>query len=130
VPRGSGKFRAWADDYVFKGLGEVQPLTEDPVTVPVVKAGRLKVTVDFGGGGPEGGYIIHVAPEGGAGIGLWSGSAQLGADHSFTFTHIPPGRYTAHGRPNPGNDAQQTADVTAEVKGGETAEITLKARMP
>lgn len=127
VPSGSGKFRAYSDDYIFKGLGEVVPLTDEPVTVSVVKAGKLKVTVDFGDKGQTEPYIVEVAPEGGERVGSWGGSAQL-QDGSFTFTHIPPGRYTLHARPNPGAAEQQTDDVTADIRGGETAEVTLKAR--
>jgi len=127
VPAGSGRYRAYADDYIFKGLGEVVPLTEEPVTVPVVMSGKLKVTVDFGDKGQTEEYIVEVAPEGGERVGEWGGTAHL-QKGTFTFTHIPPGRYTMHARPNPGNQAQQTDDVTAEIKGGETAEVTLKAK--
>ena len=41
---------------------------------------------------------------------------------------VPPGRYVLHGRPNPGSDGEQTAPVAVDLKGGQTAEVTLKAK--
>jgi hypothetical protein len=128
VPSGFGRFRAYADDYVFKGLGETQELNDKPVSVAVVKAGKLHVKVDFGTAALEGGYIIEVEPEGGSMVGSWGGSANLQTDKTYTFTHVPPGRYTLHGRPNPGGQNQQTDDVTTDVNAGEQAEVVLKAK--
>lgn len=127
VPEGFGRFRAYADDYVFKGLGETQPLHADPVVVRVVHAGKLKATVQVKQGQTPENYIIEIAPSDGDGIGKWGGSAQPAADGTYTFTHIPPGSYTLSARPNPGAETDRTESATVEIKGGETAEVTLKA---
>ena len=44
------------------------------------------------------------------------------------FQNVPPGRYLISGRPNPGSDNEQVGPVTVELKGGQTAELTLKAK--
>jgi hypothetical protein len=128
VPDGFGNFRAYADDYVFKGLGEIQPLTDEPVTVGIVHAGKLKVTVQVGEGQSPENFMIEINPAEGAGIGKWGGNAQVGKDGTYTFTHIPPGSYTMSAKPNPGAENDRTEPTTVEIKGGETAQVTLKSR--
>ncbi len=46
----------------------------------------------------------------------------------MAFAIVPPGRYVLRGRPNPGSDAEETEPVTVDLKGGQAAEVTLKAK--
>ncbi|MBX3442983.1 MAG: carboxypeptidase regulatory-like domain-containing protein [Planctomyces sp.] len=127
IPEGYGRFRGYSPRHTFVGLGEVAELTEKPVTVRVVTAGEIAVTVELPDA-PRGSYIVEVAPEGGSRVGSWGGSAQLDPEGRHTFTNVPPGRYTLSARPNPGSESDRTREVIAEVKAGETAQVTLQAR--
>jgi len=123
VPAGTARYYAHSEKHITVGLGEIHETSGKPVTLKVSGAGKMKVTVE----GAKGPYIVNVAPVGGEKVGSWGGSSQLGEDGTCQFTHIPPGRYVVHGRPNPGTEAQRTKDVTVEVKGFETADVELKA---
>ena len=91
-------------------------------------AAKLKVTVDFSAAKRVGNYLINIEPEGGEKIGSWGGTANIDADHQYTFENVPEGKYILYGRPNPGGTDQQTERKTVELKGGETTEVTLKAK--
>ena len=66
--------------------------------------------------------------EGGEVVGSYGGSGNIDARNQMTFKTVPPGRYVLRGRPNPGSDAEETGPVTVDLKGGQTAEVTLKAK--
>lgn len=126
VPSGSARYYAHAENYVTVGLGEILPTSDEPITIKVTGSGKMKVTVKPV---PQGGYIVNVAPEGGEKIGSWGGGSNLGADGTCEFSHIPPGRYVVHGRPNPGREADKTESVTVDIKPHETAQVTLTAKV-
>jgi hypothetical protein len=92
------------------------------------KSARLRVTVDFGAMTRPGGYVIHIAPEEGRGVGKWSGSGNIDAKNQITFENVPPGLYVIYGQPNPGSDNQRTPTQAVLLKGGETTEVTLTAK--
>ena len=56
------------------------------------------------------------------------GSGNIDAKDQLNFAILPPGRYILTGRPNPGSDSEETEPVTLDVKGGQAAEVTLKAK--
>jgi hypothetical protein len=78
---------------------------------------------------PPGGYVVHMAPEGGGMVGKWSGSGNIDKKQQITYRDVPPGRYVIHGRPNPGADNEQTDDVTIELKEGDAQEVKLQAKL-
>jgi hypothetical protein len=124
VPAGSARYYAHAESYVTVGLGEILPTSDKPMTLKVTGSGKMKVTVK----GAVGGYIVNVAPEGGEKVGSWGGGSNLGADGTCEFSHIPPGRYVVHGRPNPGREQDKTESVTVDIKPHVTAEVMLTAK--
>jgi hypothetical protein len=126
VPAGSARYYAHAETYVTVGLGDILPTSDKPITLKVTGAGKMKVTVNPA---PQGGYIVNVAPEGGEKVGSWGGSSNVGPDGSCEFSHITPGRYVVHGRPNPGAEKDRTENVTVDIRPHETAQVTLKAKM-
>lgn len=128
VPAGIATLWVRKTGYVRPGLGfKVDSNTAD-VKLEMQRAARLQVKVDFTGTTRPEGYIVHVHPEGGEGVGKWSGSGNIDAEGQITYEFIPPGRYTVKGRPNPGSDNQETAPVTYDLKPGELTTVTIKAK--
>ena len=84
--------------------------------------------MDFAGKERAGGYMVRIAPEGGEVVGSYGGSGNIDAKNQMTFEIMPPGRYVVTGRPNPGSDGEETEPVTVDLKGGQAAEVTLKAK--
>ena len=117
----------------YNRLGPELSITtpKSDVELTMRQAGRVEVTVDFTGKvrpqGPQG-YLVHIDPEGGSKIGSWSGVGPIDDKNQITYENFPPGRYVLTGGPNPGSDRQRTAPATVDVKGGETAKVTLKAK--
>jgi hypothetical protein len=72
--------------------------------------------------------MVRIAHEGGDRVGSWGGSGNINDKNQITYEHIPPGRYVLSGQPNPGSVNQQTEPVTVDLKGGETAKVTLNAK--
>ena len=58
----------------------------------------------------------------------YGGSGNIDAKNQMMFETLPPGRYVVSGRPNPGSDTEETGAVTVDLKGGQAAEVTLKAK--
>lgn len=71
---------------------------------------------------------MQLEPEGGAKVGMWSGSGNIDAKNQIAFEDVPPGRYVLKGQPNPSSANQQTEPLTVDLKGGERTESTLVAR--
>jgi hypothetical protein len=103
-------------------------MPQHDIALTMRKSSSVRVTVDFGDKEPPGGYIVKFDPEGGAAVGSYGGSGNINAKNQMSFDNVPPGRYILRGRPNPGSSDQETKPVTIELKGGEVAEVTLKAR--
>jgi hypothetical protein len=97
------------------------------VQAGMMRAAAARVTVDFARSPRPAQYIVNIEPEGGAGVGKWSGSGLIDARNEVAFRDIPPGHYVVAGRPNPGSDDQQAKPAIVELKGGETAVIRLSA---
>lgn len=128
VPVGATTLWVRKTGYVRPGLGfKVDSNTAD-VKLEMQRAARLQVKVDFTGTTRPEGYIVHVHPEGGEGVGKWSGNGNIDAEGQITYEFIPPGKYTVKGRPNPGSDNQETAPVTYDLKPGELTTVTIKAK--
>ena len=72
--------------------------------------------------------MVKIEPEGGEVVGSYGGSGNIDAKNQMTFEIVPPGRYVLRGRPNPGSDGEETGPVTVDLKGGQAAEVTLKAK--
>ena len=125
-----GKATVWIHKpgYCRPGLGLPIITPGDNVELRMLKSSRVRVTVDFTARERPGGYIVMIAPEGGEVIGSYGGSGNLDARDQMTFENVPPGRYLLRGRPNPGADREQTEPVTVDLQGGQTTEVTLKAR--
>lgn len=128
VPVGSGKIWLHKPGYVRPGLGLKIEIPSANAKLVMVLAAKLHISVDFSESKRAGDYIVHCEPEGGQQIGKWSGDGNIGADNDITYESIPPGRYTVKGRPNPGSTNQETKPIPVELKGGETTEVTIKAK--
>lgn len=128
VPRGKGRLSIYKPDYCRPGLGEEVELPANSVVLQMQRSATVTVTVDFGARKPKGEYIVNIEPEGGPMVGLWSGSAQINAENQHTFKDVPPGRYTLHGRPNPGAAREKTKSVTLELTGGQQHAVKLEAK--
>ena len=89
----------------------------------MLKAARVRVTVDFAGRDRPAAYTVHVEPEGGEAVGKWSGSGNINAENQIAFDDIPPGRYVVRGQPNPSTADQRTEPLSVQLLGGQTAEI-------
>jgi hypothetical protein len=128
VPRGTATIWVHKPGYCRPGLGLPIASPRDDVALEMMKAASLRVTVDFTGKERPAGYMVSIAPEGGEVVGSYGGSGNIDARNQMTFAIVPPGRYVLRGRPNPGSDAEETLPVTVDLKGGQAAEVTLKAR--
>ncbi|MBA3312115.1 MAG: carboxypeptidase-like regulatory domain-containing protein [Planctomycetota bacterium] len=128
VPKGRASVWVNKPGYVRPGLGlPIETPTAD-LKLEMQKAAAIVVTVDFVDADRPAGYIVQLVPEGGEAVGKWSGSGNIDAAGKITFTSIPPGKYVLTGRPNPGSDAEEAPSKTLELRGGETAEVSLDPR--
>ena len=128
VPIGRASVSVHKSGWCRPGLGLPIETPADDVELTMQRAATLLITVDFDGADLEGGYIVRVVPEAGEAAGRWSASGNIDANFSTRYQNIPPGRYVVTGRPNPGNDTQETDPVTVELVGGESMEVILKAK--
>ncbi|MFO0959278.1 MAG: carboxypeptidase-like regulatory domain-containing protein [Isosphaeraceae bacterium] len=125
-----GKATAWIhkEGYCRPGLGAPLAIPTADLSLSMLKAAQARILVDFGGRDRPGAYIVQIVPEGGEAVGKWSGSATIDPEGRASFQDVPPGKYLITGRPNPGGDDEQAGPIAVDLKGGETAEIKLKAR--
>jgi hypothetical protein len=125
-----GKATVWVHKpgYCRPGLGPEIKIPADDVALQMVKSAQVHVTVDFTGKERPQGYIVEIKPDGGDAVGKWGGSGNIDAKNQLSFKDIPPGRYVVRGQPNPSDGKDQTKAVTVDLKGGETAEVTLTAK--
>jgi hypothetical protein len=128
LPQGELTLSAFKDGYVHPGLGDAVRAPAADVKLTMFRAGGVDVVVDFGGKAKPEEYLVHIEPEGGLKIGSWGGAGRADSSGFAKFTNVPPGKYVLWGRPNPGADSDETPKVPVEVKGGETREVTLKAK--
>lgn len=128
IPPGKATIWVHKAGYVRPGLGPAIEMPARDVKLEMQPAANLVVTIDFSATTRPGGYIVHIAPEGGEKVGSWGGSGNIDAENQITFKNVPPGRYVLTSRPNPGSAKQETEPVTVELKGGDEAKVTLKAK--
>ena len=72
--------------------------------------------------------MVRIQPEGGEKVGSFGGLENINPKNQITFENVPPGRYILSGQPSPGSSDQQTDPITVELKGGQTAKVTLSAK--
>jgi hypothetical protein len=128
VPIGKATIWVHKPGYTHPGLGPPITTPKDDVELKMIKSARIEVTVDFTGKERPEGYMVQLASEGGDKVGTYGGSGNINAKNQMIFENVPPGRYVLSGRPNPGSDKQQTEPVTIDLKGGQTAKVTLNAK--
>ena len=129
IPAGRATIWVYKPGYCRPGLGLPITTPKEDIKLTMIRAGRIVVTVDFGGKVRNGMYLVQVEPEGGIAIGKYGGTGNISNDtNQITFDNVPPGRYVVRGRPNPGAANQETDPITIDLKGGKTAEIKLKAK--
>jgi hypothetical protein len=126
VPQGELTLHAHKEGYVH--FGEAAQAPSADVKLALVRGGGIDVVVNFGGKAKPDDYLVKIEPETGLVIGSWGGNASVDGSGFARFTNVPPGKYVLWGRPNPGADSDETKKVPVEVKGGETREVTLKAK--
>jgi hypothetical protein len=128
IPVGKATIWLHKPGYCRPGLGQSITTPSAAVELSMSRAGRIVVTIDFAGKQRPPGYIVNLEPEGGNVVGSFGGSGQINDKNEMAFENIPPGRYVVHGRPNPGSERQRTEAVTIDLKGGQMAEMKLKAK--
>ena len=128
IPAGTASIWVRKPGYYGPGLGHPVKSPGANVEIRMKRAGSVLVTVDFAGKKRAGDYVVKISPEGGDVVGSYGGSGNIDAKDQLDFAILPPGRYILTGRPNPGSDSEETEPVTLDVKGGQAAEVTLKAR--
>ena len=128
VPVGKASIWLRKPGYCRPGLAQPIETPRADVELQMMKSASVRVTVDFTGKERPGGYLVKMTPEGGDVIGSYGGSGDLDSKNQMAFKMVPPGRYVLSGRPNPGSDREQTAPVTVDLKPGDAAEVTLKAK--
>ncbi|WP_165253539.1 carboxypeptidase-like regulatory domain-containing protein [Paludisphaera soli] len=128
IPAGTASIWVHKPGHYGPGLGHTVSSPVTDVEVRMNRAGSVRVTVDFAGKERSGDYVVKISPEGGDVVGSFGGSGNIDAENRMNFTVLPPGRYVLTGRPNPGSDSEEVGPVMIDVKGGQQAEVTLKAK--
>ncbi len=127
LPRGHASVWVYRFGYCRPGLGLPIKQPAEGVALTMIKAARVRVTVNFAGKAKPQSYLVTIAPEGGSIAGSWGGSAMIDEQNQVAFTDVPPGRYVLQ-TPNPSSRDQRSELVNVELKGGRLTEITLQAK--
>ena len=128
LPIGTATVRVDKPGFVRPGLGEKIAIPTADLKLEMQASAKLRVTVDFSATKQAGNYLVQIVPEGGEKVGKWSGSGNIDATNVITFENIPAGPYVVSGMPNPGSSDQKTDPMNLDLKGGETKELTIKAK--
>ena len=128
VPIGSAVIRLRKSGYCRPGLGKSITTPTKNITLQMFKSAQVTVTVNFTATQRPIGYIVHLEPEGGAAVGKWSGSGDIDAKNQMVFRNIPPGRYVLHGHPNPSSGKKNAEQISIDLEGGQTTEVSLTAK--
>jgi len=128
APAGKATIFIRKPGYNGPALGLAIEAPKDDVEMRMTRSAGVRVTVDFGGKQPPAGYLVEMEPEGGNVVGSYGGSGQIDDKNQFAFKDVPPGRYILRCHPNPSSADQVSAPVAVDLKSGQTAEVTLKAK--
>jgi len=128
VPAGKATIWIHKPGYCRPGLGPAIATPNDDVALQMQRSASVRVTVDFTGKARPEEYVVSIEPESGNAVGTFGGSGNIDAANQMTFKEAPPGRYVLRGQPNPSTGDQRTEPVTVDLKGGQAAEVTLKAK--
>ncbi len=128
APIGKASITAQKAGYVRADLREPITTPANDVQLKLRLAGRVDITVDFTGKERPEAYIVEIEPEGGIKVGTWGGSGHINAKNQMTYENVPPARYVLRGHPNPYSADQVTEPITIDLKGGQSAKVTLNAK--
>src|SRR5262249_48625594 len=92
VPVGRATIWVHKRGYCRPGLGLPIVAPAKDIELSMLKSAGVRVTVEFAGPKPPGGYIVQIEPEGGSKVGSWGGSGEVDGAHRIAFHDIPPGR--------------------------------------
>ncbi|QDV41825.1 hypothetical protein Enr13x_16680 [Stieleria neptunia] len=134
VPHGKLKLSSRTQGYYYNSVLNQHDTAESPIVLTLQPTGTVKVSVATADGQPvTSKYIVEIDEAGidsakGAPVGSWGGSANIGADGSYTFKNVPPGDYVVSGKPNPGRSADRTDPATVHIKGKDQHHVKLTAK--
>ncbi|HEX4145607.1 MAG TPA: carboxypeptidase-like regulatory domain-containing protein [Pirellulales bacterium] len=127
VPAGKATISVHKSGYCRPGPSPVVTAPKEEVKLRMVRSGSIRVTVEFAGKRPQQ-YMVTLDPKEGNVIGSYGGGGNIDEKNQFTYENVPPGEYLLSGRANPGRVDQTAGPIAIDVKGGEAAERTLKAK--
>lgn len=128
APVGTAAVRLHKAGYCRPGLGEPIIVPTADISLTMTASAQVCVMIDFAATERPAEYIVEMEPEEGAAVGKWSGSGRIDGQGQITFTDVPPGRYVVQGHPNPSSADQRTEPQTIDLQGGQTTQITLRAK--
>jgi len=127
-----GKARIWLHKagYLYPGLGPTISMPAKDVELRMERSAQVRVTVDFTGKKRPEAYQVEIEAEGGPAVGKWGGAGNIDQKNQIVYADVPPGRYVIQGHPNPYSTTghEQTAPITIDLIGGQSAEVTLSAK--
>ena len=127
VPAGKAEIWIHKPGYLRPGLGLPITAPLGDVKLQMMRSSSVRVTLDFTGAQRPEGYLVKIEPEGGEAVGKYGGSGQIDQKNQIIFQNVPPGRYVLRGHPNPSSGDQSSEILTIDLKGGQAAEVILKA---
>jgi hypothetical protein len=128
VPVGKASIWVHKPGFCRPGLGEPITTPARAVELRMVRAAGVYVAVDFKDKVRPAEYIVSIEPEGGSSVGSFGGSGHIDANGHIAFKDVPPGRYVFRGQPNPSSGDQRSEPVAVDLKGGQTARVTIIAK--
>jgi len=127
-----GKARIWLRKagYLHPGLGPTLSMPAKDVELRMERSAQVRVTVDFAAKKRPEAYQVEIEAEGGPAVGKWGGAGNIDQENQIVYADVPPGRYVIQGHPNPYSTTghEQTTPITIDLKGGQSAEVTLSAK--
>ncbi|MDB5337536.1 MAG: hypothetical protein JWN70_3155 [Planctomycetaceae bacterium] len=128
VPAGKARVWLYKTGYSMAGLGKSVTLPAGEIEMQLMKAGSIRVTVDFNGKKRPPEYMVEVEPEGGNAIGTYGGTATIDAKNVFVFENVPSGKYVVKGHPNPTSEREVTEALKIDLRDVKAADVTIKAK--
>jgi hypothetical protein len=128
APAGKAKIWLHKSGYSMAGLDRTITLPENGLEFQLLKAGSIRVTVDFNGGNRPKEYMVELEPAGGKAVGKYGGVATIDARNVFTFEDVPPGKYVVKGHPNPSSEQQVSEAIEVDLRNANAVDVTIKAK--